>query len=192
MLHEIRKSFGLTSSHGIARRYMVVNGFDGALTMLGLIIGFKLTASEDLRMMISACLGAAVALAVSGVSSAYVSESAEKRKELHELERAMVKDLSGSIHDRASRQLPLVIALVNGLSPFVLSLLIIAPLVAAHVFGGLPLAPLDVAMTIAFFVLFALGTYLGRISGGHWYWGGIRALVIAALTAAIIVALNRI
>lgn len=192
MLHEIRASFGLTGSKAIARRYMVVNGFDGALTMMGLVIGFKLTGTGDLRMMIGACVGAAVALGVSGVSSAYVSESAEKRRELRELEQAMVGDLTGSIHERASRLLPLVIALVNGASPFLLSLLIIAPLVAAYLALPLPLAPLDFALIIAFCVLFALGVYLGTISGGRWVWGGARALFIALITTGIIVAMNHL
>ena len=30
----------ITRSQRIARRYFVVNGFDGALTMLGLLMGF--------------------------------------------------------------------------------------------------------------------------------------------------------
>ena len=30
----------LTRATGIARRYFVVNGFDGALTMLGMLVGF--------------------------------------------------------------------------------------------------------------------------------------------------------
>lgn len=192
MLYEIRASFGLTGSHAIARRYMVVNGFDGALTMMGLIVGFKLSGTGDLRLMIGACLGAAVALAVSGVSGAYVSESAEKRKELQELEQAMVGDLTGSIHERAARLLPLVIAFVNGFSPFLVSLLIIAPLVAAHLELPLPLAPLDFSLIVAFCVLFVLGVYLGVISGGRWIWGGTRALFIAIVTTAMIVAMNRL
>ena len=37
----------------IFRRYLVVNGFDGALSMLGLIIGFMVSSATDL---VNACL----------------------------------------------------------------------------------------------------------------------------------------
>jgi hypothetical protein len=37
MLERLRLLVQLTRAHRIARRYFVTNGFDGALTMLGLI-----------------------------------------------------------------------------------------------------------------------------------------------------------
>lgn len=190
MLREIRTSLGLTGAHGIVRRYLVVNGFDGALTMLGLIVGFYLSGTKDMRVIVGACLGAAVALGVSGISSAYISETAEKQKELRELEQAMVKDMSGSIHARASRLLPLFVAFVNGVSPFIISLLIISPIWAAHLSVQLPIPPLQLSFIIALTILFLLGMYLGKISGEFWLWSGIRALVIALATGIIIVALN--
>lgn len=190
MLKEIRTSLGLTGAHGIVRRYLVVNGFDGALTMLGLIVGFYLSGTDNLRVVIGACLGAAVALGVSGISSAYISETAEKQKELRELEQAMIKDMSGSIHARASRLLPLFVAFVNGMAPFTISLLILAPIWAAYLSVQLPLPPLELSFVVALTILFLLGMYLGKISGVFWLWSGIRALVIALATGAIIVALN--
>ena len=102
----------------------------------------------------------------------------------------MIKDMSGSIHDRASRLLPLFVAFVNGMSPFAISLLIIAPIWAAHLSVQLPLPPLQLAFFIALAVLFLLGTYLGKISGMFWLWSGVRALAIALATGAIIVLLN--
>ena len=52
----------LAQTRGIIRRYAVVNGFDGALTMLGLLTGFSLGGDVPLETVIAACLGAAVAL----------------------------------------------------------------------------------------------------------------------------------
>jgi hypothetical protein len=54
-----------------------VNGFDGALTILGFIIGFTLSAETELAVVINSCLGASIALGMSGVNSAYISESAD-------------------------------------------------------------------------------------------------------------------
>ena len=99
--------------------------------------GSASAAPADLSVTINACLGAAIALGVSGVSSAYVSESAERRRALGELEAAMATDLLDSAHGEAARRVPMLIALVNGAAPLLISLLIILPLWLAH--AGLPL-----------------------------------------------------
>ena len=181
---------GLTGTHGIVRRYLVVNGFDGALTMLGLVVGFYLSGTTDMTIVVTACMGAAVALAVSGFSSAYISEMAEKQKELRELEQAMIHDLGESVHGRATRLLPLIVAFVNGMSPFLISLVVISPVWLATLSVTLPLSPLVLAFLLSLAVLFALGIYLGVISSVTWFWAGIRALLIALLTSVIIVGLN--
>ncbi len=111
-------------ARSIARRYLITNGFDGALTMLGMVTGFYTSGMTELPVAISACLGAAVALFISGLSSAYLSEKAEREKELRDLELALVSDLKDSDYGMASRYLPIFVALVNGLSPLLLSLLI--------------------------------------------------------------------
>src|SRR5210317_1229637 len=93
----------ITSSSDILRRYFVVNGFDGALTMLGLIIGFLFSEADNLDVLLKVCLGAAIALGMSGISSAYVSEVAERRRLLGKLEEAMITDLQDSAHGEAAR-----------------------------------------------------------------------------------------
>jgi predicted membrane protein (TIGR00267 family) len=186
MLRRLRVLLHITRAHLIARRYFVVNGFDGALTMLGLLVGFTVSEITQLPVVINACLGAAIALGVSGVSSAYISESAEKQNELRELERAMIADLGESTYGHGARVLPLVIALVNGSAPLVISFLIIAPLWMAQVSWPLPAEPLHTALASALTVMFLLGVYLGRISGTFWLWAGLRTLLVAAVTALLI------
>ncbi|MGD8842493.1 MAG: hypothetical protein PVJ83_03370 [Gammaproteobacteria bacterium] len=186
MLDQARFLLQLTHANRIARRYFVTNGFDGALTMLGLTIGFYTAGDVAVPVIISACLGAAVALAVSGLASAYVSESAEREKELRELEQAVVNDLQATAHGRAARLVPVFVAIVNGLSPLLIALLIMLPLWLAQAGFALPLAPLEVSVLVAFAALFLLGTFLGTISGRLWLWAGLRTLLIALITAGII------
>ncbi|MCG6984608.1 MAG: hypothetical protein LJE61_05300 [Thiocapsa sp.] len=181
----------LTRTHGIVRRYFVVNGFDGALTMLGIVTGFYVADGGDLDVVISACLGAAVALAMSGLSSAYISERAERRKALAELEASMMADLSSSDHGSAARWVPLWIGAVNGLAPFMLSLLIISPLGLAQAGLTLPLSPLLMAMVTALGVIFLLGVFLGQIGRTFWLLSGVQTLIIAVVTIAIILLLGR-
>ena len=83
MLSRLRTLLRITHSQGIMRRYFVVNGFDGALTMMGLCMGFYISDQVQIAVVIHACLGAAIALGMSGLSSAYISEAAEKKKEAH-------------------------------------------------------------------------------------------------------------
>lgn len=172
---------------GIARRYLVTNGFDGALTMLGMMAGFYSRDSFiDPAVALSASLGAAIALFMSGLSSAYLSESAERRKELKELEQALISDLETSDYGHASRYLPIVIALVNGFSPLLISLLILSPLWLSLTDLTLPASPYLLAMIIALACTFLLGIFLGSISRTHWLWAGFRSLLIAMLTISII------
>ena len=176
----------ITRSQGIARRYFVVNGFDGALTMLGMILGFQFSASAPLSITINACLGAAIALGVSGVSSAYISELAERRRALLKLEEAMLEDLQESAHSEATRWVPIIIALVNGSAPLFISLVILSPLLLTHAGVMLPIPPLFLAISLALIIVFLLGVFLGRIAGTSWLRSGLQTLFIAMTTSVLI------
>ena len=179
----------ITRSQSIIRRYFVVNGFDGALAMLGLTMGFRI-ADAELSVAITACVSTAVALGVSGVSSAYISESAEREKELRELERAMAADMTDTAHGAAASLIPPLVAGVNGLAPLLVSLLIISPLWLQQLGVPLPWGAIDVAVGTAFVLIFLLGAFLGRVSQSFWLWSGARAVLIAAGTVLLILGLN--
>jgi len=190
MFDQLRLFFQLTHAHRIARRYFVTNGFDGALTMLGITMGFYTSGEVAVPVVISACLGAAIALGVSGLASAYVSETAEREKELKELEQAVVGDLEYTAHGRAARLAPVFIAAVNGFAPLLIALLIMTPLWFSHAGIDLPLSPLESSIYIAFVVLFLLGVFLGTVSERFWLWSGLRTLIIGLLTAGLILLLG--
>ena len=186
LFQQIKFILRLTQSTDIVRRYFVVNGFDGALTMMGLITGFLVSDATETTVILNACLGAAIALGMSGVSSAYVSESAERQRDLSKLEQAMMSDLHESAHGNAARSVPWVIALVNGLAPLIISLLILLPLFISRAGIVLPVSPLYIAILIALFLVFLLGVYLGRISDVSWLRSGIQTLIVATFTASLI------
>lgn len=176
----------ITDTHGIIRRYFVVNGFDGAVTMLGLLIGFLVSAHTDLSVIFNACLGAAIALGMSGLSSAYVSEVAERKRALEKLEKAMINDLEQSAHGEAAQRAPLLIALVNGLAPLIISLLILMPLWLSNVGVNVLVSPLYIAVMIALLMIFLLGVFLGRIANISWLRSGTQTLLVALVTAVLI------
>lgn len=190
MTNKLTRLLHISRSRDIARRYFVVNGFDGALTMLGMNMAFYMSGEMDLKVIIGACLGAAIALGMSGLTSAYISEVAERRKELHDLEKAMVADLDAADHGQAARLVPFLIALVNGLAPLVISLFIITPLWLAHAGVSLPAGPLETAIALTFVITFLLGVFLGKISGMFWLWSGLRTLLVAVITSILIILLT--
>lgn len=190
MIEQLLWLLKITGSHVIARRYFVVNGFDGALTMLGLLVGFYVSEDVRLPMVINACLGVAIALGMSGVSSAYISEAAEKQLELRQLEQAMVTDLGESAHGQAARLLPMFIAFVNGMAPLTISLLILLPFWLAPSVEPFSAFPLESAFGLALIIIFSLGVYLGQVSHTFWLWAGVRTLLIAGATTALIFALS--
>lgn len=190
MFHRIRFLLKLSQAQDIARRYFFTNGYDGALTMLGLNMGFYTTGNVPTPIAINACLGAAIALSISGLTSAYISESEERKKELNELEKALVADLSDTEHKKATQWVPVWIALVNGFAPFLVSLFIIFPLFLDQLGVPLPFSPLESSIACSLFTVFLLGLSLGKVSGTFWLWAGLRALLIAILTCLAILALE--
>ena len=185
-LKRVRTLVEISDSREIMRRYFVVNGYDGALTMLGLIMGFYVSEHTELAVVITTCLAAALALGMSGVSSAYISEAAERRRTLAELEKAMVSSMEQSHHARAAVWIPWLVALVNGLAPLLIALVIITPLWLAHAGLVLPVEPLPAAMTVALLSIFFLGVFLGRVSGTFWLWSGLQSMLVALLTLGLI------
>jgi len=185
-LKQIKTLLEISHSEEIMRRYFVVNGFDGALTMLGLIMGFYVSDRIDIAVVITSCLAAALALGMSGISSAYISEAAERRRTLAQLEKAMVTSLNKSHHARAAIWIPWLIALVNGTAPLIIALIIIVPLWLARSGMVLGLEPLPAAMAVALVIIFLLGVFLGRVGGTFWLWSGLQSLAVALVTVGLI------
>ena len=186
LLDQAKLLLRISRTSDIVRRYFVVNGFDGALTMLGMIMGFMISATDDLTVIINACLGAAIALGMSGLSSAYISEVAERRRALEKLEEAMIADLNATAHGDAARWVPVWVALVNGSAPLLISLLILLPIWLSRAGVVLLLPPLYASITVALVLIFLLGVFLGQIAGISWLRSGIQTLLVAIVTAALI------
>ena len=137
-------------------------------------------------MAISVCLGAAIALGMSDLTSAYISETDERKLELKRLEDAIMVDLGKSAHGKAARLMPLLIAFINGSEPFLVALIITSLLALGHWYPQLISQPLETATLFAFLIIFLLGVFIGRISGRFWLWSGLRTLVIAFITTLLI------
>ena len=170
----------------IARRYFVMNSFDGTLTILGIVIAMYMAGKHDASLVIISSLGAAIALAVSGVWSAYATERAERLRSLRELEMHLLKDLNGTEIEKKMSMMTMLIALVNGLSPLLVSFIIISPLLISQ-FG---LIGVETAFYFSFIsivlILFLLGAFIGKIARENYLKSGFKML-LAGIVVGIIV-----
>ncbi|MHA1109727.1 MAG: VIT1/CCC1 transporter family protein [Promethearchaeota archaeon] len=83
----------MTDLGDIARRYFVMNFFDGVLTVMGIVIGSFIlflggNAPTKLEIIVPA-LATSIAIGISGITGGYLSERAERKRNIIEMHRAM-------------------------------------------------------------------------------------------------------
>jgi len=189
-IDEIGRYLRVTRAPRILRRYFAMNAFDGAMTSLGVVIGAHITGIGDPRAILGVIVVGGIAMAVSGFSGTYMTESAERNKALNDLEDAMLVDLGDTIHGQASRFVSLFAALVDGSAPFIASLPSIIPFTLS-LLGILPLHAAFVAsIGASLATLFLLGAFLGRISGGNIVYSGVKMVVAGVAVALLALLMN--
>jgi predicted membrane protein (TIGR00267 family) len=189
-LDTIDDYLNITRSKPILRRYFVMNAFDGAMTTLGVVIGSYITNIDDPISVIGVILVSGVAMAISGFSGTYMTESAERSHSLHALEDAMLVDLEMSDFGKATKVVSLFSALVDGTAPFLASLPCILPFFLALI-GLLPIHIAFFSSIVAsLVVLFVLGFYLGRISEKNVLVSGIKMVIAGTVVALIAIILG--
>lgn len=168
----------------IARRALANNAFDGVLTMVGVVMGQWVGGVENAATVILTGIATSISIGVSGLWGAYLAESAERGRELAELEKISLTDLGETKIGRASRVAVVVVSLVDGLSPLISSLIVLTPFFLTSFAGGIMVSYV-VSMVLALVCLFGLGMFLGHISGRSLIGYGIRT-AIAGIVAIVI------
>ena len=186
-ISKMKAMFKLTKSGSIARRYFVIGAFDGALTILGVILGAYVAEGHTQpelakQLIVGAGFAGGIALAVSSFVGAYEAERVEHVLSHQHLERAMLRPVEGT-RVEAMRVSISVSAIVHGIAPLVAALIPLIP------FYFLPLdeaVMTAIIMTLAF--LFILGAYLGSLIKEMIVYTGLR-FVLAGLGTAIVLIL---
>ena len=184
---EWKRYYEISEVGPITRRYFVMNAFDGALTMLGVVIGAYIAGILKPIPILTAAISGSIAMGISGISGAYMTEKAERTKKLKELERAMVTNLRNGLHHKSYRFATIFAALVDGISPALAAMVVVSPFFLN--FAGI------IETEIAFFgtiittliILTVLGIYLAKISEESMIRYGIQMLVVGMLTAFLCV-----
>jgi len=172
----------LTGVFAISRRYFVIGAFDGALTVLGLVLGAA-GQTNDVTVILAAGLATSVALAVSSAFGAYEAERVEQDLQHQELESAMLTPVRGD-KISAHRFAKILSSLIHGMAPMVAGLLPLVPFVLVPALFTFEYAVIaSVGITLVF--LFMLGVFLGRLTGRNVAVAGIRLIVVAIATAIV-------
>ena len=178
----LREYDEITNVGPIIRRYFIIGAFDGALTVLGIIIGAAAFGELEAHkgLILSASFGAAFALAVSSAVGAYEAERVEKKLDIRTIERAMLARLSEE-HREAFRFAALLSAFVHGIAPLLAALLPIIPFAFVDA-GTAVLAAIGITLAI----LFVLGAYLGNLVRERIVLTGLRFAAAGAGTAVVL------
>lgn len=187
-LERWKKYIEISDLGTIARRYFVMNAFDGALTMLGVVIGAAMAQTETPTIIIAAGISGSFAMGISGFSGAYMAESAERTKELKHMEKALLKPLDEeSVQREAARFATKVTALVDAVSPAIAAIMVISPFFLINS-GILTMSMAFVAsLAITFTILSVLGMYLAKVTEENMLWHGLRMLAVGLITAILCV-----
>ncbi len=174
----------LSGSGEIARRYFAMNAFDGVLTIIGVVMGNLAAGIEEPGIVLTTGLSTSIAMGVSGMWGAYLTETAERKRELDELSRQTLTDLNQTRIGRASRIAVITVALVDGLSPFLAALITLTPFFAPGFFPSIRLAYYT-SLALALLTLFGLGAFLGHISRENYISYGLRTVLAGVVSMLI-------
>ena len=186
LLARVKLYIQVTHVSDITRRYFVKNGMDGSMTVLGVILGAWTARVEHPNIIVMAGLGACLAMGISGLFGAYITEKAERRRHLKTLEDSMLSDLEGSLQQNASEFVPALAALVDGLSPALTAVISLIPFILSMM-GLLTIwDSYIVSSALTFMTLFALGLFLGQVARERMWLYGLQMLGAGIVIAIII------
>lgn len=175
----LREYDEITNIGPILRRYFVIGAFDGALTVLGIIIGAATFGDLEAHrgLILSASFGAAFALAVSSAVGAYEAERVEKKLDIRTIERALLARLSEE-HREAFRFAAILSAVIHGIAPLIAALLPILPFLFLDAQSSV-----SAAIVITLAILFVMGAYLGNLIKERMFVTGLRFVAAGICTA---------
>ncbi|MHA1693987.1 MAG: hypothetical protein ACTSXT_01910 [Candidatus Helarchaeota archaeon] len=190
----------VTNAGPIYRRFFVKNGFDGALTILGVIIGAWLAngglweipaslifSAPEVQFIILTGLGASLSMGISGLWGSFLTESAERKKELDDLEKSMVVTkgkFKNTYITRAQRFAAIFAAIIDGVSPAIFAVICLIPFFVGFFF---PLGYFIFigSLILTYLMLFLLGTFLGKISKKNILIYGLKMASAGVVVALI-------
>ena len=169
-----------------ARRAFANNAFDGALTFLGILMGnlvlIEFHPSTIIKLGLSTCL----AIGMSGAFGRYLSERAERKRFLKQIEKNIFADLSDSSLGQEAKKKTITISIIDGVSPALTAVIPLSPFFLAQA----SVIPVNVSIVasfaLVFIVLFGLGIFLGKTCEENILLYGGLVVAVGFITSLII------
>jgi predicted membrane protein (TIGR00267 family) len=189
-LDNIKNYIKISEVAPISRRYFVMNAFDGATTVLGLVVGAYVAGIFNELWVVWSGLGATLAMGLSGFAGSYMAEEAEGAKRLNSLEKSMLTGLKDSVVGKASRFASLWAAIIGGGAPALTGGVCLIPFfLSTKGLLSISLA-VQISVALALSIMFLLGAILGRISNRNILFHGAKMLLVGLILTAVFFALK--
>jgi len=168
----------------IGRRYFAMNAFDGVLTIIGVLIGNMSAGVDSVRIVVTTGLTTCIAMGISGLWGSYLTEAAERKRDMDELSRSMLVDQNKTRLGRASRFAAITIAFIDGSAPLLAALIVLIPFLIAGIFPSIQWIYIT-SLSVALLTLFGLGMFLGNISRENLIISGIKTIIAGIVSILI-------
>ena len=187
----------MTKLGTLTRRYIVIGAFDGALTIVAIVLAALASALllnvqiniSDVNLLVRAGLSAGVGLAISSGWGAYEAERVERKRELQDLEVQMQRSMDGCMVDSAVHFATAWASFIHGIAPLPAAILPLIPLILLPA-DFVTASVISVSVTMCF--LFFLGTWMARISKTNIFAGGLRIVFAVLITALLCVLIGAV
>jgi predicted membrane protein (TIGR00267 family) len=192
LIKHIEDELELTERYEVIRRHAAMDIFDGVLPILGILMagllveGFQNDIAFVFETTLLAAIGTSVAHFVGGFSSSFLVESAEGKKLIEDLEKAMPSKYSHSVLVHADRDTTIVVSLLNGIVPSAAILITISPMLVSAAGRIGHLESMLLSFVVGFALLFVLGVFLGRLSRTSIWISVLKTILAGVITILIL------
>ena len=176
----------ISEANKIARRYFIMNSFDGAVTILGVLLGVLFGGITNPIQIINIGVATGIALMISGFSGTVIAEEAERNRDIKALEESMLMDLKDTVYAKAARFTVFYVSIIDGISPLISILISISPMFLA-VNGVLePDFALYTSIIVSILYLGVLGVFIGEFTGRNRIIESLKLMGIGLVTTILV------
>ena len=168
------------------RRAFANNAFDGALTFLGILMGNLILDEFNPSAVIKIGLSTCLAIGMSGSFGRFLSERAERKHALRQIEESMLADLNDSMLAQEGKNKTFMISFIDGISPALALIFPVFPFFLANANFISVNVSIVLSFTLVLLVLFGLGMFLGKTSEENAFLYGLATVAVGFCTSLII------
>jgi predicted membrane protein (TIGR00267 family) len=149
---------------------------------MGNLVLNEVIPSVVIKIGLSTCL----AIGMSGTFGRFLSERAERKLVLRQMEKDMLTDLGDTSLEREGTKKMIIISLVDGVTPALAAVIPLSPFFLAHASIISVTVSIAVSFVLMGIVLFALGMFLGRTAEENMFLYGGLVVAVGFVTSLII------